>query len=133
MTAPYKKRAKAGYNNDKEISNRSERTYEVKDIQSHLEETSKIKPLSKKKEPKVDKDLLSHISNLKWALKSASGKELKYLIVRNEDGYFAHHYQSLYQRARVAIPILRAKLLENDLTNKVKKQVKELLDQVPNE
>lgn len=131
MTAPYKKRAKAGYNNDKSVSNRAERTYEPKDIKDHLETESKTRAAVKSKAPKVDGKILSDITNLKWALKSSQGNGLESLKTKwKDDSFFSSHYNRLYRDATASIPYLR-KALETDIPSKIKKQIRELLAQLP--
>lgn len=54
MTAPYKKRAKSGWNNDKKQSNKDERAFEKRELEglsSGIEE-NKLLPISKKKKKK---------------------------------------------------------------------------------
>ena len=55
MTAPYKKRALAGWNHDKKQSNRDERQYEPNDIQDQVAEESKVLAKPKNKPTKTDK------------------------------------------------------------------------------
>jgi len=134
MTAPYKKRAKSGWNTDKHESNRGERTYEPTDIEEQLSEESKLSPVQQKKKPnKSEKKVKPLISDLKWALKWARGKGLRSLIEQTDQSYFSSHRQSLYQRAKKALPTLREGVNNPELSNKVKKHIRELLEQVGDE
>ena len=65
MTAPYKKRAKAGWNRDKEQSNKDERAFQKLEVDQLTNETenNKILPIAKKlkKKPLKAKDVLNKI------------------------------------------------------------------------
>jgi hypothetical protein len=134
MTAPYKKRADT-WSRDKKESNKAERAYEPTDIEDQLAEESALAPAVKKKKPsKKEKELKSHISNLKWAIKWARNGSLDELKKSGGlGGIFDSHRQRLYQDAKKAIPILREEVNNPDLPSKLKKHIKELLDKVKEE
>ena len=132
MTAPYKKRAKAGYNNDKSTSNRAERSFESKEIQEQFQEVTKSGSLGKKKNNKGSKEILRSIGDLKYALKLAAGHGLKTLTEAQGNDFYTRHYNIIYQKACLAIPYLKEKFNNADVDNKIKKQIKELLDQLTN-
>lgn len=131
MTAPYKKRAKSGYNTDKTISNRSERKFEETEIKEQLSDETKVGP--KPAKPKVsnfEKSIKKELSDLKWAIKGTRGLGLENLIKRNQGDYFSSHYHELYRRAKLAIPVLEKALDNPECSSKVKKLIKDLLQKV---
>ena len=131
MTAPYKKRAKAGWNNDKKLANKSERRFEENEIKEQLSNESKIQSSSEKKpKSKIEESIKEHLSSMKWAIRSSKGLGLENLLTQSrsqQGGYFAGHYSDLYRRANIAKPILEQALLEPELPRKIKKLIKELL------
>jgi len=72
MTAPYKKRAKSGWNHDKEQSNKDERAFEKREIDQLTNgvEDNKILPVDKKpkKKPLKAKDVANKINALERRL-----------------------------------------------------------------
>lgn len=135
MTAPYKKRAKAGWSSDKDESNKAERAYEPDDIADQVSEKSLVSAVVTKKKPsKREKEIKKHINDLKWALKWARGKGLESLKeYKDGDAYFGSHKLELYRDAKKALPILREEVNKLDLPSKIKKHIRELLDQVGDE
>lgn len=131
MTAPYKKRAKSGYNTDKASSNRAERTYSEVEINSQLTHESKVgAKAAKQKISKIETELRPHISKLKRATNVSGGCGLEGLTkkAQNRDSFFSSYYNELYRDAKKAIPVLQEHQNHPDLPSKVKKLIKELLD-----
>lgn len=131
MTAPYKKRAKAGWNSDKTLSNKSERRFEEVEIKEQLSNESKIQSASEKKpKSKIEESIKTHLSSMKWAIRSSKGLGLENLLTQSraqQGGYFAGHYSELYRSAKLAQPILEQALNDPELPSKIKKLIKELL------
>lgn len=78
MTAPYKKRAKSGWNNDKDQSNKDERSFEKQEIveltcetffevMDEIEHNDKVPNKRKKKQAKA-KDILNKIHSTERTL-----------------------------------------------------------------
>jgi hypothetical protein len=77
MTAPYKKRAKAGWNSDKKQSNKDERVFEKHEIRTisyeelnadaEIEHNDKLPKKKKRKQPKP-KDILNKINSTEKTL-----------------------------------------------------------------
>lgn len=131
MTAPYKKRAKAGYNTDKSISNKSERKFEDIEIKEQQSETTKVTPATEKaKTTKIEKDIKRHLSNLKWAVRNSKGMGLEQLRKKDPSSFMSHYHFELYRDAKIAIPVLQEALNHPELPSKVKKLIRELLDKV---
>jgi len=133
MTAPYKKRALSGWNHDKKQSNRDERQYEPNDIKDQTAEESKLLSTKKKKPTKTDKNTTRAISNLRYALKRGGGSLEALKEKANKlpsDSWSTGWYMRMYQDARKEIPYLRELLQNPETTSKIRRQLKELLDQV---
>ena len=131
MTAPYKKRALAGWNHDKKQSNRDERQYEPNDIQDQVAEESKVLAKPKNKPTKTDKNITRSISNLRYALKRGGGsiEALKDKADKAPSSWSTGWYMKMYQDAKKEIPELRELLQNPEIKPKIKRQIQELLDQ----
>lgn len=129
MTAPYKKRAKAGWNRDKAQSNRDERQYEAKDVEDHMAEETRRGPAKKKLSYK-EREVKAMISDIRWALKIARGKGLESLKQSGTepDSWMRSYYQRYYQLAMRAIPKLKVVANDADLPSKVRRQIAEILE-----
>lgn len=128
MTAPYKKRAKAGWNRDKKQSNRDERAYEAVEVaEQALEETkhkSKVKVLSSE-----EKAIKAKIRSIRWAVKLSRGNGIESLN-RHGDNWMDSLYQEYYQKAKKAIPELEKLLSDDRLSNKLRREIEEILSKV---
>lgn len=123
----YKKRAKAGYNNDKEVSNRKERTYEKELIEAELEarereDLSEKPPVNdpdkfissgkatKKKQPKYPEE--RKIRQLEKRIRQ-SEKFIRLMDGRSSDDWVSRHIQSskhTLQKDKVKLQELQEKL-----------------------
>lgn len=127
MTAEYKKRAKRGWNSDKDASNREERRRDVVEITEQLEETSRVsaKPVTKKKND--HKDITRLLSRIRWIYKLCKG-DIEYFnkhMKGNE--WIRDYYQSYYQEYRRGIPQIIELSKRDDLPNKIMRQIKEVM------
>lgn len=75
MTAPYKKRAKAGWNNDKEQSNKDERAYAKREL---------VELTSEEIRDSRDKEFVDMMDQLSEAPKKPKKKPLKAKDVQNK-------------------------------------------------
>lgn len=126
MTAPYKKRAKAGWNNDKAAANRSERIYEPKDVSEQLAEETPHK--AKKKPSRGEKKLLNMLRDVKWAIKFSRG-DIENLNVH--DGTWSGSMkQERYQLCKRAVPYFQEELKRDDLDNKLRRRIEEALERL---
>lgn len=125
MIRAYRKRAKGGWNNDKEASNREERRYEGREIQEQLEEnTEKIRAVSKKK-IKLNKDISYLLGNLRWIYKMCKG-DLEALNKKHKYDWIQAHNQKYYQQGKKQL-VEAIELSKQELPNKLKRQVREVL------
>jgi hypothetical protein len=130
MTAPYKKRALAGWNHDKKQSNKDERKIEPKEVAEQLNET--VKPQGKRtKKNSKEKKVQAMCRAVKWALKRGDGRvdSLKFKALR-EDGWFRSHYERMYQDCKNKLPQLKEMVDDQELSSKVRRQIREILDSV---
>jgi len=127
MTAAYKKRAKGGWNKDKDVSNSKERSYEDKDIQDQLEEVSKVRKAVKK--TYNNKDIQRQLSSLRWIAKFSKG-DVESLNKRNPNmrgDWFEGIRQGYYQDYKKLIPEVTKLLERDDIPAKIRRQVIEVL------
>lgn len=125
MTAEYKKRAKGGWNNDKDVSNRKERSYEVREIQEQLTDTTKVTKATKK--PKQDKDVTRLLSRMRFYHKLCKGDIEYFNKPRPGNEWIRNYYQGYYQEYKKALPELIALSKRDDLPAKILRQIKEVL------
>lgn len=130
MTSAYRKRAKGGWNNDKEVSNRKERNYEDHEIREQLEETTeKVRKVVKK--TYSDKEITGLLSSLRYIYKfiqnHAQGDIEKLRYNDDKDDWWKRHRQGYYQQYKKGIPKLQKLLERADLPKKVIRQIKEVL------
>lgn len=130
MTAPYKKRALAGWNHDKKQSNKDERQVEPLDIKEQLAETHKAKPSKTKKNSK-DKHAINLVRNMRNALKFGDGyvHTLKAKAVKQNDSWFGSFYMEYYQKAKKAMPELQVLVDDQELSGKTRRLIRDILDQ----
>lgn len=130
MTAPYKKRAKAGWCGGKAYkkeANRSERIYESEDVaeqEREIEKHFKAKSKPSENERKI-KQLLRDI---KTALKISRG-DIESLNVHG-DSWLDGMMQEYYQKCKKAVPILQKHLEETEMTNKLRRNIEEILEKL---
>jgi hypothetical protein len=125
MTAPYKKRAKAGWSSDKKESNRSERAYEKTDVNDQVAETTKVV----NKKPKIswkEKQIKNMLRDLKYAYRLSKGniEDLK----KYTDSWSSNWRQGYYQKCKKYLPMIKLTANDEDVSNKIKKQMKEVID-----
>lgn len=128
MTAPYKKRAKAGWNSDKEVANRSERAYEEVDINDQVAETTKV---GSKKKPKLswkEKEIKRMLQDLKYAHKLSKGNIEDLNYKESRDSWSNQIRQVYYQKVKKYLPRIKLVVNDEDISNKVKKHMREILD-----
>jgi hypothetical protein len=126
MTAPYKKRAKAGWSSDKKESNRSERSYEEVEISEQVVETTKVGSNKKPKLSWKERQVKNMLSDLKYAFKLSKGNIED--LNKHTDSWSGSWRQSYYQKCKKYLPMIKNTVKDEDLSNKVKKQMNEVLD-----
>jgi hypothetical protein len=132
MTAPYKKRAKAGWNTDKTQSNRDERNYEPVDVAEQVAETSKLRKVTDKKKPsKLEREVKKALDDVKWALRWTTDGDIESLRNPPEamNQWSRNYRQELYQAAKKSLPKLH-EYLKMELPNKLRKHILEVLEKV---
>ena len=135
MTEPYKKRAKAGYNSNKDESNRAERRYDEIDIDDQLAEDSKVtgKHKPNKKPTKYEKEVKSMIREVRMGLYFGKGSISGLNNRVTEGGVLCSMMLGYLRRAKEAIPKLREAVKSDVLPAKLKRLAKEMLDMVGDE
>lgn len=131
MTAPYKKRALAGWNHNKAQSNKDERQYETKDIKDQTTDTPSTKGTASNKKSLKEKQVQRTIRSVSWALKRAGGKILNLKVKANQsDGWSKSWYVKMYQDCKDGIPELKLLVDDQELSSKIRRQIREVLDSV---
>lgn len=130
MTSAYRKRAKGGWNNDKDVSNRKERNYEDHEIREQLEEnTEKVRKVVKKSYS--DKDIARSLSRLRYIHKfvtNHAGGDVEALRLLKEGGeWWKGIRQGYYQEYKKLLPEVVNLLTRDDLPAKILRQVREVL------
>lgn len=134
MTAPYKKRALAGWNHDKRQSNRDERQVEELDIEDQTAETSNVsKKVNKKKSNTREKKILRILSSCRWAIKMAGG-DINAIRAKARDESRGDWSRQMYMRFYNENRSLHLKfdlwLADEGLSTKVKRQILEVKDKL---
>lgn len=132
MTADYKKRAKAGYNTDKKSSNRSERVYEKEEIRAANSENSTLsKPRSKKKLSKLDKDMKTAMSDIRYFIKRYGSEESAVNEMNNEkrrgDDWWTRWVESRLSDFRKNKKLVLENRENSKLDKKISRQIPEIL------
>ena len=125
MTAPYKKRAKKGWNCDRDQANRSERLYGNAEIKEQLRETDPTRRKAGKKSKK-EKEILSLIRAIRFASKISLGDIESLKSPRNE-GIHGTFRKDFYQKARKAYEKLFPLKEDTEIHPKIRKQIAEVL------
>lgn len=129
----YKKIAKQGWNRDKKASNRKLRAYAEIEITEQLEEKSSVGKAGSKKPDKIHKHISIKLTQLryiyKFAQRHANGnvEDLRFPDPVLKSEWVAGIRQDYYQRYKKLVPKVCEALKRDDLPNKLRKQIIEVL------
>jgi hypothetical protein len=156
MTEPYRKRAKGGWNHDKDVSNRKERSYEARLVKdASIEDSAFVEDLvirsecnqelnarlggyeveesntGKSKKKKDYKKVISLLSSLRYiynfALNHAHGDVENLRFPECSGEWFNRIRAEYYKDYKKKLPQVIKLLERDDLPKKIQRQIKEVL------